>query len=105
MVKLEFDATQFVNIPLQDCLNYDVFQNLEVIIKNAVDSVIKSQEKYNLKTNENEQKVMLFLQHILLRISTNETWIRLSKENNLNQLYLYKVIRKYLYLKDPEFLN
>lgn len=103
MIKLNFDIPQFVSIPLQDCLNYDIYPNLENIIKNIVESSFNKMNSFNL--NSREQKIEYFLQHALLRLSANNTWLNLSKENNLDQLYLYKMIRKYLYLKDPEFLS
>lgn len=103
MNKLSFDGESFLNISLEECLSYDVYQKLELIVKNAVDLTIKKIEHYD--SISKEQKPEYFLQHILLRLSTNDIWLKLSKENNLNQLYLYKVIRKHLYLRDPEFFN
>ena len=103
MTKLKFDVPQFLSVSLQDCLNYDIYPNLETLTRNAVESTLKKIEDYEL--NSKEQKVEYFLQHILLKLSSNNTWYMISNENNLDQLYLYKVIRKYLYLKDPDFIS
>jgi hypothetical protein len=103
MCNLTIDTIYFTNISLAECLNYPVFTNLEYIVKHYVISINKQicSKKYNYDSND---KIEYFLQQMLLRLAGNPVWLSIQNGNNLDQYYLYKVIRKNLFIVNPKFI-
>ena len=100
MKTLSISVTQFKSITIDDCLNYEnVHTRLESLVKSYIETYLKKIQDNNLTTDSNIKE---FLQHMLLRISGNNTWIQLSTEYDLDQHYLYIVIRKHLFLIKPD---
>lgn len=102
MNKINLNLQQFLSICMEDCLNYNPHQELENIVKQYANALVKSLRSSNYRNLSTEDKLDYFLKQILLKIATHNVWIKLSIENNLNQNYLYTVIKKYLFLYAPE---
>lgn len=105
MDKLTIQVQDFLNISLEDCLNYTPYEKLENTIKSSTESLIKKITNDTNNILPKEDKIVYFLQQMLLRISTHDKWISLRDKHNLDQNYLYTVIKKHLYLYAPEFIQ
>ncbi|GAA0123452.1 hypothetical protein UT300018_27700 [Clostridium faecium] len=105
MNKLTVQVQDFLNISIEDCLNYTPHEKLENTIKSSTESLIKKITNDMDNTLSEEDLIEYFLQQILLRISAHDKWISLRDKHNLDQDYLYTVIKKHVYLYAPEFLQ
>jgi hypothetical protein len=103
MCELTIDTNFFANITLVECLNYPIYPALEDIVRTHVVNINKQicNKKYSF---DKDEKVEYFLQQILLRLAGNPVWLTIQDGNNLDQNYLYKVIRKNLLIVNPRFI-
>lgn len=99
------DVEQFKNITMKDCLNYTPDKKLESLVGSCVSNSLKILKSKKQGSTTKEDRIKFLLQNILLKVSTNATWITTRDKSNLDQLYLYTVIRKHLFIKDPNFFD
>lgn len=96
---------QFKSITMEDCLNYVPDEKLESIVKSYVSNLLKIMRDKRYASLTKEDKLQFFLQQLLLKITANSIWITSRDKSQLDQQYLYTVIRKHLFLMDPNFFN
>lgn len=96
---------QFKSITMEDCLNYTPDKKLESLVGSCVSNSLKILKSNKQGSATKEDRVKFLLQHVLLKASANTTWITTRDKSNLDQLYLYTVIRKHLFIMDPNFFN
>lgn len=99
------NVEQFKSLTMEDCLNYIPEEKLENVVKSHVLSVLKLLKDKKYASLSMEDKMQFFLQQLLLKITANNIWITSRDKSNLDQKYLYTVIRKHLFLIDPSFFN
>lgn len=105
MNKLNINILKFKSILLEECLNYVPYKKLESIVKSSTETLVKKINGDESSVSIAEDRVAYFLEQILLRLSGHESWINTRDKYNLDQKYLYTVIKKYLYLSAPDFLK
>lgn len=99
------DVEQFKSITMEDCLNYIPEDKLENTVKSHVSNVLKILNDKKYVSLSKEDKLQFLLQQLLLKITANSIWITNRDKSQLDQKYLYTVIRKHLFLLDPTFFN
>jgi len=99
------EVEQFKNITMKDCLNYTPDKKLESLVGSCVSNSLKILKSKKQGSTTKADQIEFLLQHVLLKVSSNITWITTRDKSNLDQLYLYTVIRKHLFIMDPNFFN
>ena len=91
------DTCQFRQITVEDCINYTLYQGIEEKVNYAVNSYFNN-HKVTLEDLENAE-LYKFLERILLKIGNSPEIVADSKKYNLDQRYLYIVIKKHVLLR------
>lgn len=97
------NVEQFKSLTMEDCLNYIPEEKLENVVKSHVSNVLKMLKDKRYISLSKEDKLQFLLQQLLLKITANSIWITSRDKSQLDQQYLYTVIRKHLFLLDPTF--
>ncbi|AOY75390.1 hypothetical protein [Clostridium formicaceticum] len=105
MNKITVNLDQFLNISLEECLNYTPYSQIESIVKSNTESIVKSIKTIKYKNLPDNEKLLVFLKSILLKITIHRNWIDMRDTYDLDQQYLYTVIKRYLYINYPELLD
>lgn len=96
---ITINIQKFKNISLEQTLNYNHFQELEGSVSSIVNSIntdIKNSFISKSKLTP-EQKISYFLSQSLLSITSNERCIEIFKRENLDEDYIYIVLKKFYF--------
>ncbi|SHH75882.1 hypothetical protein SAMN02745135_01992 [Caloranaerobacter azorensis DSM 13643] len=104
MSTIKIEPNLLISISIEECLNYTPFEKLENSIKYHVKSLIKKVNRSKYKNLSKDEKLQYFLTQLLLRTSSNPNWANLKDSEQLDQRYLYTVIKKYMLIYIPELL-
>lgn len=96
---LTINISKFNEISLEDTLNYTVHsQKLEGTIATITRYSLKClNEKKDSQDLSEDEIIMFYLTKCLLSISSNPVWIQNSNKHELDEVYLYVVLKKYFY--------
>ncbi|WP_072724163.1 hypothetical protein [Tepidibacter thalassicus] len=101
MEKLKIDLQLFNIITIENCLNCTpVLHKLDQLIYNKTKAIITKSQNIPDK----QEQLLFILTQSLLRISREATWLKLQKEHNLCLQYLYTLIKRQIYMNNPEII-
>lgn len=90
---MNININKFTDITAEAYLNYIPQKKLEETLSYMVPRILESMKKKFEDINSDEA-LEYFLTQNMLKLCVNQTWLKVSKENNLNSDYLYVCLKR-----------
>lgn len=90
---MNINKNKFRDITANEYLNYIPYQKLEETLAYSIPRILDVIKKKFEDVNSDEA-LEYFLTQNMLKLCVNQTWLKISKENNLTTDYLYICLKR-----------
>ncbi|SHK47460.1 hypothetical protein [Tepidibacter formicigenes] len=103
-MNLTISINKLKDISIENCLNYSpIIPEFEKLAQEKIQQSIIKLKKYRKNTDPLDDKLKFILEQCLLRVSTHK--IFLEHKDSIDEIYIYTLIKKQLYLQLPNLFQ